>query len=167
MSLSVILLPAGNTYAFSLKPPKTNIGIIDNNRDLIDGAAKGTIALPIVGTLVGAWWGDHQAAQDKIDALKAENRQLEAEQAESKLDIEQQRSNFEATTKSQLNANDCLKVNAQAYTLAMDGINNALATFNRCLELASDSNSGQACLDSYESRVNDLANIAKLLSKCN
>ncbi len=160
-------LTATKSFAWSLKPPKTGIGIIDNNRDVIGGATAGSIVGGATGAFAGAWWGDHKQAQDKINELRQNNNQLAADLAQAKLDNETQRAELEGRIKNQVESNACLKNNDNAYRLILSVISEAKDTFNSCLEKAAADTEAQACLNTYDARVNTMLDVGLAASGCN
>ncbi|MFO0450942.1 MAG: hypothetical protein ACK52I_20170 [Pseudomonadota bacterium] len=163
---SAFFMTSTVSFAWSLKPPKTGIGIIDNNRDVIGGIAGGTFVSGPAGALVGAWWGDHEQAQNKIDELRRNNNQLAADLAQAKLDKEVQRDQLEKEIRNQVEQNNCLKTNSAAYNLILNAIDDSKATFNTCLENSADSDNAQGCLNSYDSRLDSLLRVGLVASQC-
>jgi hypothetical protein len=152
---SAFFMTSTVSFAWSLKPPKTGIGIIDNNRDVIGGIAGGTFVSGPAGALVGAWWGDHEQAQNKIDELRRNNNQLAADLAQAKLDKEVQRDQLEKEIRNQVEHN-----------LILNAIDDSKATFNTCLENSADSDNAQGCLNSYDSRLDSLLRVGLVASQC-
>lgn len=152
---------------FSLKPPKTGIGFIDNNRNLIGAATAGGMVAGPTGILVGAFWGDKESSRQKIEEMKQSNRQAEAALAQTKLDraIEQER--WKNEQKVLIESNVCLQGNTQAQLVAIKAFDTYLGNFNKCLESATDDVSSQSCLDTYYSSVLGLLTLSKTITGCN
>ena len=151
---------------FSLKPPKTGIPVIDNNREIISGAATGTVLAGGVGTLVGIWWGDHIAAQAKIDELRRQNQQDEANLGQAKLDVAKKEMAFAEERTLLMNNNACLVANTTLQGATLTKIESLKTSFNTCLSQATSDAAAQACLNSFDSDSSNLIEFAKLLSAC-
>ena len=156
---------------WSLKPPKTGIGFIDNNREIISGAVGGGLIGGPAGSLVGIFWGDKQQTQAKINELRQQNMTLQADVAQAKLDRATDAERFKTEKQVEVDANSCIRAVNGVYQLATQSLDGYLGQFNQCLARidpndVSGSNLAQICLDTYEASALAGLSAVKTLSNC-
>lgn len=147
----------------SLKPPRTGIPLIDNNRNVLEGAAAaGAVG---IDPLVGAWWTNQVEAQKKIDELRRQKREAEAALAEEKLNRSRMQEDHANEQKRLLGENQCLTSRVDLKSQGINAIDSYRQVFNNCLESVTDG--GQSCLDTYDKSIADLVALLNKLGGCN
>lgn len=100
-----------------------------------------------------AWWKDHEQGAQFVQNLKELNRTDDAALAESKLQVEIQRSFKESELKMSIERNECFKSHAKEKELLDSHFSNRSEIFDSCLIDSKSAIENITCFNNYNEEI--------------
>ena len=123
-------------------------------------------AIDIDKELKTVWWKDHEKASSIVQRLKDLNRIEDADLADSKLNVEKQRSFKISELKSRSNDNACLKTHESEMNGINGGYDSATATFDSCLLLSATQLGNIDCFNNFHTSVTGYIKAFSIIAGC-